>query len=148
MPFHKHNLILVQDFQLQHRQNLNAKRNCCRLARSYIHSQTGIVSKSVHIWSYSSQYFPAFGQSECGKIRTRITPNTYTFHKVSIKQIYQLLFHLKSSEYERFSDDFRRIRSFLMSLNLLGIRSEIWPRSLTFKQKVNKFYGALFNGPE
>ena len=48
--------------------------------------------KSVHTWSYSGQYFPAFGlntvrygvslpiHSECGKMRTRITPNTDTFH--------------------------------------------------------------------
>ena len=47
--------------------------------------------KSVRIWSYSGPHFPAFGlnterygeslriQSECGKIRTRITPNTNTF---------------------------------------------------------------------
>ena len=52
--------------------------------------------KSVHIRSYSGLYFPAFGlntdrygvslriQSECGKIRTRITPNTNTFHAVAI----------------------------------------------------------------
>ena len=51
--------------------------------------------KSVRIRSYSVPYFPAFGmhtkrygvylsiQSECGKIRTRITPNTDTFHAVS-----------------------------------------------------------------
>ena len=44
--------------------------------------------------SYSGSYLPAFGlsterygvslriQSECGKIRTRITPNTDTFHAV------------------------------------------------------------------
>ena len=42
--------------------------------------------------SYSGPHFPAFGlnmerysvslriQSECGKMRTRITPNTDTFH--------------------------------------------------------------------
>ena len=47
--------------------------------------------KSVCIQSYSGPYFPAFGldtekyflsiciQSECGKIRTTITPNTDTF---------------------------------------------------------------------
>ena len=47
--------------------------------------------KSVRIRSYSGPYFPAFGlntkrysvsvriQSECGKIQTRITPNTDTF---------------------------------------------------------------------
>ena len=51
--------------------------------------------KSVRIWSYSGLYFAAFGlnaeryevflriQSECGKIRTRIAPNTDTFHVVS-----------------------------------------------------------------
>ena len=50
--------------------------------------------KSVRIRSYSDPYFPAFRlnteryrlslriQSECGKIRTRITPNTDTFHAV------------------------------------------------------------------
>ena len=52
--------------------------------------------KSIRIWSFSDPYFPAFGlnterysvflpiQSECGKIRTRKTPNTDTFHKVHI----------------------------------------------------------------
>ena len=50
--------------------------------------------KTVRIWSFSGPYFPAFAlnmetckvnlriQSECGKIRTRETPNTYTFHAV------------------------------------------------------------------
>ena len=50
--------------------------------------------KSVRIQSYSDPYFPAFGlntesysvslhiQFECGKTRTRITPNTDTFYAV------------------------------------------------------------------
>ena len=50
--------------------------------------------KSAHIRSYSSPYFPAFGlntkryflslriQSECGKMRTRKTPNTENFYAV------------------------------------------------------------------
>ena len=54
--------------------------------------------KSVRIWSFSGPYLPAFGlntefglsldkvshriQSECGKIRTKKTPNTDTFHAV------------------------------------------------------------------
>ena len=50
--------------------------------------------KSVRIWSYSGPYFPAFGlnterykvslhiQFECGKMLSRITPNTDTFHAV------------------------------------------------------------------
>ena len=43
--------------------------------------------KSARIWSYSGPYFPEFRlnmsiQSECGKIRTRTTPNTDTFYAV------------------------------------------------------------------
>ena len=50
--------------------------------------------KSACFRSYSGPYFPAFGlntmryflslriQSECGEIRTRITPNTDTFYAV------------------------------------------------------------------
>ena len=52
--------------------------------------------KSVHIWSYSSQYFPTFGlnteryfislriQYNGGKIPTRIILNTDTFYAVSV----------------------------------------------------------------
>ena len=52
--------------------------------------------KSVRIRSYSGPHFPAFGlnterysvslriQSECGKMRTRITPNTDTVYAVCI----------------------------------------------------------------
>ena len=52
--------------------------------------------KSVCIRGYSGPYFPAFGlnterfrislriQSKCGKIRSRITANTDTFHAVYI----------------------------------------------------------------
>ena len=46
--------------------------------------------KSVRIWSYSGPHFPVFGlnteryslrtQSECGKMRTRVTSNTDTFY--------------------------------------------------------------------
>ena len=51
--------------------------------------------KSVRIRSYSGTHFPAFGinterysvalriQSECGKMRTKITPNKDTFHAVN-----------------------------------------------------------------
>ena len=50
--------------------------------------------KKVRIWSYSGPHFPPFGlntercgvsfriQSECGKIRIRMTPNTDTFQRV------------------------------------------------------------------
>ena len=51
-------------------------------------------AKSVRIQSYSGSHFPAFGlnteryavslciQSECGKVRTRITQNMDSFHAV------------------------------------------------------------------
>ena len=47
---------------------------------------------SVRIWSFSGPYFPTLGlinlriQYECGKIRTRETPNTDTFHVVITKE--------------------------------------------------------------
>ena len=59
--------------------------------------------KSVHIRSYSGPYFPAFGlimerysvslliQSEYGKIRTRITPNTGTFYAVYLLDLNLLI---------------------------------------------------------
>ena len=74
--------------------------------------------KSVCIRSYSGTHFPAFGlnmerysvslrnQSECGKIRTRITPNTDTFYAVSVA-------------------------SFLKSSPVLMSRRLIFPRSIT-----------------
>ena len=55
--------------------------------------------KRVRIRSYSGPYFPTFGlntekysvplriQSECGKMRSRITPNTATFHAVHLIDI-------------------------------------------------------------
>ena len=45
--------------------------------------------KSVRIRSFLGPYFPLFGQntqliqSKCGKMQTRKTPNTDTFHAVS-----------------------------------------------------------------
>ena len=59
--------------------------------------------KSVRIRSYSDPYFPAFGmntqiyeeslriQYESGKVQTRITPNTDTFHAVQLcRKLYQV----------------------------------------------------------
>ena len=55
--------------------------------------------KSVRIRSHSGPHFPAFGlkteryflslriQSECGKMRTIITPNTDTFYSVMVLSI-------------------------------------------------------------
>ena len=53
--------------------------------------------KIASIWSFSDPYSPSFGlnterysvsQSECGKIRTRKTPNTDTFHPVWPEKIW------------------------------------------------------------
>ena len=47
--------------------------------------------KNVCIWSFSGPYFPAFRsvslgiQSKCGKIQTRKTPNTDSFHAVLVQ---------------------------------------------------------------
>ena len=60
--------------------------------------------KRVRIQSYSGPHFPAFGlnterysvslrvQSECGKMWTRITPNTDTFHAVLCTLAYEHTF--------------------------------------------------------
>ena len=72
--------------------------------------------KSVRIQSYFGLHFPAFGlnmerygvslhiQSKCGKIRTRITPNTDTFYAVemvfkNIKQYLELMLQKKLKKY-------------------------------------------------
>ena len=59
--------------------------------------------KSVRIWGYFGQHSPAFGenterygvslhiQSKCGKIQTRITPNTDTFHAVYVYVKYMFI---------------------------------------------------------
>ena len=64
------------------------KKNLNHVLFSYFHE------KNDRIWSYSGPHFPAFklnaeiygvslrSQSECGKMRTKITPNTDTFYAV------------------------------------------------------------------
>ena len=64
-------------------------------------------AKVVRIWSFSGLHFPVFGlntekygvspriQSECGKIQTRKTPNTETFHAVTTSYCSKIcIFHL------------------------------------------------------
>ena len=84
-------------------ESLQLHRGCKESLESYLNydsanklSQEKHYVKSVPLRSYSGSYFPAFGlnaerygvplciQSECGKIRTRITPNTGTFHAVEV----------------------------------------------------------------
>ena len=78
--------------------------------------------KSVRIRSYSGLHFPAFGlnterdgvslriHSKCGKMRTRITPNTDTFYAVNLLTLTRavelnisLTYSLKSSKNQYFN---------------------------------------------
>ena len=78
--------------------------------------------KSVRIWCYSGPHFPAFGlsterygvslriQSECRKMRTRITLDTNTSHAINVTLIYVqstvtwlFLFCSRSSQINSFS---------------------------------------------
>ena len=71
--------------------------------------------KNVRIWSYSRSYFPAFGlnterygvslhiQSECEKIRTRKSPNTDTFHAVTVVKFILNKMNSKWMFFRRFS---------------------------------------------
>ena len=77
--------VLLQSLNFQIKQSL------------FYHSWVRCV-KCVRIWSYSGPYFPVFElnterysvslriQSKCGKIRTRITPNTDTFYAVVLTE--------------------------------------------------------------
>ena len=70
--------------------------------------------KSVRIWCYSCPHFPTFGlnterygvslriQSECGKIQTRKTRNTDTFHTDKLCEQYSLESMTHSNTYCEF----------------------------------------------
>ena len=60
--------------------------------------------KTDRIQSQSGPYFPAFGlnfriQCECGKMQTRITPNTDTFHGVYDTNQIEILAKLKKGQW-------------------------------------------------
>ena len=77
----------------------NVIKDSLSITRNDLSLQSRLVNthclRCVRIWSYSGSYFPAFGlnterylvflriQSKCGKIQTRITPNTGTFCTVT-----------------------------------------------------------------
>ena len=76
--------------------------------------------KSVHVRSFFRPYFPVFGlnteiygvslriQSECGKIRTRKTPTTNTFHAVkSFSDFYLIIVSASYKLTSSFSITFR-----------------------------------------
>ena len=83
-------IILTQSEWIWEKNVLHTKSTRCYFEfRNYLH-----WVKSVRIRSFSGPYFPAFGQnterlivslciqSKCGKIRTRKTQHTATFHAV------------------------------------------------------------------
>ena len=93
--FHKNN---TDKIILAHL-NINFIWNKSDELRYMIKGNTDHCVKSVRIRSYSGPHFPAFGlntdgygvsfriQSECGKMWTRITPNTNTFNAVDVLMI-------------------------------------------------------------
>ena len=83
-------------YVLIYHQVILKKQSTKQSARRYMRFiRKSLGKKSVRMRSFSGLYFPAFGlnmeryevllciQSECGKIRTRKTPNTDTFHEVN-----------------------------------------------------------------
>ena len=81
--------------------------------------------ESVRIRSYSGPHFPAFGmnterngvslriQSECGKMMTRITPNTDTFHAVYNYEFWH----------------YKAIPIYTSSVSLVKVSSYFWNRA-------------------
>ena len=80
-------------------EKINLRKLNCSKIYTTLRVQKSRCVKSVRIRSYSGPHFPAFGlnteryslslriQSECEKMRTKITPNTHTFYAV-------LLYHI------------------------------------------------------
>ena len=91
--------------------------------------------KSVRMRSYSGSHFHAFGlnteryevslriQSECGKIRTTITPNTDTFHAVENSNNFETIFlvenNMVTSDDQKITDTF--IEYFDIIVTKLGL---------------------------
>ena len=75
------------------------RRNCEEVKIRLVKKDWCFYVKSVHIRRFFGPHFPTFGlnteryfvslriQSKCGKIRTRKSPNTDTFHTVRFFQI-------------------------------------------------------------
>ena len=76
---------------------LDKFNNSFKYAEAQFFSGDTHCVKSLRIRSFSAPYFPAFRlnmdwvslriQSECGKIRTRKTPNADTFHSVTVQDM-------------------------------------------------------------
>ena len=85
----------MNSLSVRHGKKYTKYKKCLSMIKHYV--------KGVPIQSYSGPYFPAFGlnterysvslciQSECEKIRTRITPNSDTFYAVTVIGIKQHL---------------------------------------------------------
>ena len=94
--------------------------------------------KSVRVRTYSDPHFPAFGltyrvslriQSECGKMWTRITPNTDIFHAVLNKS----RLHLNKNGSRMFGSAFFGGICIIIALLYCGVRTCLFMISLEVK---------------
>ena len=126
-------------------QNFDYMRGCCHqfLASSGDSSQ---FMKSVGIRSYCGPYFLAFGlntkryevplrsQSECGRIRTRITLNTETFNAVRDSSQFITSLITANSERPCFKAEKQSIRT----------QRVLIARRANFKQALDEYSQYLF----
>ena len=116
-------------------------------------TKTKYCVKSVRIRSYSGPYFPAFVlnteiygislriQSECGKILSRITPNTSTFYAVFSFCFLPNNMHFALSSPKRILSLYLSIRLAIggiktkISFCLFMVSMETYSMALVLKQK-------------
>ena len=109
--------------------------------------------KSVRIGSYSGPHFPAFGlnterysvslriQSECGKIRIRVTLNTVTFHAVRFRLFLRFIrLLIKALHFGK-----ERLTLSIIDINLLKISSGESPTALFVPTYKKSFSESLCN---
>ena len=106
-----------------------------------VHNLTNTINKcvkSIRIRSYSGPHFPAFGQnterysasiriqSECGRIRTRISPSTNTFYATQTMIIQQFLeisscIYLLPVQYIKMTRNDKKLYALLSLWSILGV---------------------------
>ena len=120
--------------------------------------------KSVRIWSYSGPHFPAFGlntewyslslciQSECWKMRTRITPNTDTFYavlRVTLTIMWQNLWFDKSIIIDKnsvlFSNISNKGTNFIQPLKKFAKQSQKIKQDWIEQQYFNIYFCVFFD---
>ena len=121
--------------------------------------------KSVCIRSFSEPYFPAFGlsteyfslpiQSECGKIRTRETPNANIFHAVILlllitRGVFRTLSNLWDRAFRKNSYRLKDVNYFRKKLHLRCLKDYwIWIYLMPVPQNIQaqwNFSGTIWGG--